>query len=445
MVLAFIFSIPFGTKKFLFSFAAPFENFYTHEYAAAFLFGTDLLVFAVLFMFWFVAWRSVINKSDLSYGTDKIGMWCRTNRAGCLLGAFLFLALLSIVFADYPAFAWYSFLRLALAVSAGYALAWAVRARVVAVRHLMSAFALSAVFQSLVAFFQFGFQKSAGLWWLGETTVLGPSTPGVASIAADGMRFLRAYGTLSHANILAGFLILGLLALSYLFLIAEKTRGRALAVAGIVAVETGLLLTFSRSGWIVAALALAAFFVFALTRATYRPRALSLLFSVVFSLTLLIGALQFAVLPRARLVTDEGPVSDRWRMNKLSVALVVERPWGVGIGNELFFAYDHDRFREFELPARGQWQPTHNLFLLIGSEIGIVGLIAFLFFVFILLFENLKLKIENSIVALMLCALLLFGLLDHFLLDLHAGRLMLWAIIGMAMGARNTPQERVIA
>lgn len=423
--LALVFFIPLGTKKFLFSFATPFSNFYTSEYTAAFLFGSDLLLFVALIACALI-WRKESVSTEPFDGPAVPGQ---------LLAAFLFLALLSLVFADYLPFGIYSLLRLLSAVLAG-VLAWRlIRSGGVTVRHITGAFAASAVFQGALAVLQFSKQGSVGLSWLGEATALGPATPGIAAIAVDGLQFLRAYGTLPHANLLAGFLVLGVLALAYLFLTSERIAGRILSIAGLVVVLAGELLTFSRSGWIVTAFALAALFALTLGSAIFRRRALALMLATSLSLLLLFAALQFAVVPRAYLSGGEEPVRDRLLMNTMGVSLIASQPWGVGVGNQLFYSYDEGMFHKFGLTARGQWQPIHNLYLLVAAETGVAGLAAFLALVLAALWgggwrENLA----RGIFGIALLSLLLFGLFDHFLWDLHTGRLMLWTTLGIVLG-----------
>lgn len=438
MCYAFLFSIPLGTKKFIVSFSTPFSNFYTSEYTAAFLYGSDILFLLLLLVLILNVPRGGLREA------------IREGKLPALfLGLFVILAGISLFFSTYLAFGAYAFLRLIGAVGAGVLVWWLFRSGIVTVRGIMTALALSAVLQSVVAFLQFVSQKSVGLWFLGETVALGPETAGVAAITVDGVQFLRAYGTLPHANILAGFLAIGFVALGYLFFRSENMRTRALVFSGVVAVELGLLLTFSRSGWIVATAAIIGVVALGLLRSEYRKKAYELGFGVLLSLVVLIGVLQFLVFPRAQLSADDGPVQDRWRYNEMGVSLIAARPLGVGIGNQLFYSYDRGIFDAYGLPARGQWQPIHNLYLLMASEIGIAGLIVFLIFILTLFIENCpdfvadsrrgrrKLNIENSTVALMLFTLLLFGLFDHFLWDLQAGRLMLWVVIGMMLGAGN--------
>lgn len=432
--LALIFSIPLGTKKFLFSFATPFSNFYTSEYTAAFLYGSDLLLLFALVVLAFTLRRVPAR-------LDRLDTSDRSPRAGWFLAAFLLLTLFSMVFADYPAFGVYAFFRLFGAVVVGVFAWWMVRSGTATVRHIAGAFAASAVFQGVLAVLQFSKQGSVGLSWLGEAVALGPATPGVATIIVEGLPFLRAYGTLPHANLLAGFLVLGILALAYFFLTSERLLARALVAAGLVAVLAGLLLTFSRSGWIVAAGALVALFAFTLGNVAYWQRAMVFMVMTALSLSLLIGALQFAVFPRAHFAADEGPVRDRVVYNEMGLSLIAAAPWGVGLGNQLFYAYDRGIFHEFGLTARGQWQPIHNLYLLVAVETGLLGLAAFLALVLTALWGGGRRDhLARAIFSVALLSLLLFGLFDHFLWDLQAGRLMLWAVLGilLGLGARSS-------
>ena len=75
------------------------------------------------------------------------------------------------------------------------------------------------------------------------------------------------------------------------------------------------------------------------------------------------------------------------------------------------------------------YQPTHNVFLLIWAEVGILGLlaIAVLFFIIIK-----KFIIHDDWQALpVLLALIVIMLVDHWLWSLHFGVLFFWLVLGM--------------
>lgn len=427
-LLAF-FAIPFGTKKFLFAFTTPFGNSYTAEYAAAFLFGTDLLLFA-----FFGAWVVLF---------PRIREYLPEIKAPLLwLGIFLLLAAGSIFAAPYAALGAYAWVRLFIAAAAGIAVWGTMRGGFATARDAAAALAASAVFESVVAILQFWKQGSIGLGLLGETVALGPQTPGVAAITVGGLSFLRAYGTLPHANILAGFLVVGLLCLAYWFFEGERRIVRFAALGGSVLVVAGLFLTFSRSGWITALCALIGVLTVAWMRGRNRRRVIELGFSLALTVGLLLSSLGFAVIPRATLRANEAPVRDRWVYDVMGTALIAAHPEGVGIGNELFYVYDRGLFHVYGLTARGQWQPIHNLYLLIASETGIAGLVAFLVAAWFALRRAVRDRTpENDTFVVIFLALLLFGLVDHFLWDLEAGRLMLWSVLGILLGLGTSPRR----
>jgi len=96
--------------------------------------------------------------------------------------------------------------------------------------------------QALAALGQVARQGSLGLGILGEPR-LTPASPGIAVIALDGHRWLRAYGLTNHPNLLAG-----LAAVTGIVLIAtlpRRWRELSLACLGIV-----LVCALSRGAWL---------------------------------------------------------------------------------------------------------------------------------------------------------------------------------------------------
>ncbi|MEK7629999.1 MAG: O-antigen ligase family protein [Patescibacteria group bacterium] len=413
----FLIFIPFGAKKFLFSFENPFSNHYTGEYNSAFLYASDILLISFLTLFFFGNHRFSLRRK----------VW---------LIIFIAFSLLSVFLATYYALAFYYFFRLVLVIMAALALERIVSAGIVKIKGIIQIIAISAVFQGIVAFFQFSFQRSAGLWFLGET-VITPVTTGIAKIKVSGADILRAYGTMPHANILAGFLVLGLLSLIYLFFSsAEKTKERILVSIGFFPVLLGLVLTFSRSGWLIGLITAILAILWGLLNKNYRRRAVFLSIILAVSLSLIFLSLGWSISSRAHLSGEEGPVKDRLAYDYLGVDIISKNPLGVGIGNELFYAFNKGFFNRYSLTSLGQYQPIHNIYLLIGSEVGLLGLIAFLFFLGKLIIRNFSLQDLDKIFACFLfLSLLLFGLVDHFLWDLESGRLMFWVVLGIIMSA----------
>ncbi|HCP08267.1 MAG TPA: hypothetical protein DIT25_00475 [Candidatus Moranbacteria bacterium] len=66
------------------------------------------------------------------------------------------------------------------------------------------------VAHSLIAILQFSIQKSLGLSWLWESA-LSQDLPGVAKLALNGDKWIRAYGLFPHPNVLGGFLLFSII------------------------------------------------------------------------------------------------------------------------------------------------------------------------------------------------------------------------------------------
>ncbi len=115
-------------------------------------------------------------------------------------------------------------------------------------RMIIGTFIVGVLWNSLITLGQVANQGSVGLRALGEFT-LGVNQPGIGYVQAGYARWLRPYGLLPHANMLAGFFAVALLAtLPWLI-----SRQRILWWSGVLIFTLGLwsfLLTFSRGAWI---------------------------------------------------------------------------------------------------------------------------------------------------------------------------------------------------
>ena len=109
---------------------------------------------------------------------------------------------------------------------------------------ILSAVVVSALAQALLAVHQFTNQMVWPNKWLGMAAHY-PEVLGQSVTVLDGVRILRAYGALPHPNILAGWLVIGLILLYYWLKSARQLSVVYLMMAGII--FGGLLLTFSRA------------------------------------------------------------------------------------------------------------------------------------------------------------------------------------------------------
>jgi O-antigen ligase len=102
--------------------------------------------------------------------------------------------------------------------------------------------------QAMVGIAQVLQQHSLGLKFLGEYE-LDPTWSGVSIVWAQNIRSLRAYGLSDHPNILGGCLAFALVLIACWYATGKSDRKiilGAVFISGLI----GLLLTFSRSGWL---------------------------------------------------------------------------------------------------------------------------------------------------------------------------------------------------
>lgn len=363
-------------------------------------------------------------------------------RKPALLKIFLALTLVSVFLALSREIAIYNLVRLVLLVIVALAAAKLLKMGVVKFENILAIFAASAVVQSLIGIGQFIKQESLGLARLGEP-IIGPNVGGAAKIIAEGGKVLRAYGTLPHPNVLAAFLVIGLLAMYYFWLNrpsewkvwsgCRTLASDAFSGIGIFIIILGLTLAFSRAAWIVAGLATLAVISYSLLVRRNWVQAIRLSILLVgISVILFIGFGSF-ILPRAQINPSEPAVTQRLGYNDIAVTLIKNNFLGVGIGNQVLYSVKNGVYKNAGMNQVWQWQPIHNIYLLIAAEIGVLGLLALLLFIGKLLFSK-----GNFLAATMLCSLLALGLFDHFLWTLQPGRLMLWLVIGIVLAHKRS-------
>jgi O-antigen ligase len=329
---------------------------------------------------------------------------------------------------------------------------------------------ISALTQAGVGIVQFSKQGSVGLSRFGEPVLI--SSQGSSStVRAEGGRFLRAYGTFPHPNVLAGFLAIGLGALGYLYVSCEekikekfgkewaKRRWKRedilkagkiyffskyffyrMLIAGAFFVTTfGLAVTFSRSGWIAGLVVVSLLAFLTMVRSFGAGLRLAVLVIACSVCTYLI--LSPIILPRADISKNEPAVQDRLVYARIGFEIARDNPMGVGVGNQVLYGVSDARYKDHDLRYVWQWEPVHNLYLLIADEIGWIGVLSFISFILVLAFRLLRNRSREAVLAIALLAgILTAGLFDHYLWTLQPGRLMLWVVVGLALSqvASNT-------
>lgn len=277
-------------------------------------------------------------------------------------------------------------------------------------------------FEVFLALFQFINQQSVGglLYWFGER-IFDSQTPGIANMSLQGELLLRPYGTFSHPNVLAGYLIL---TTCMIFLLLHKKQSIFLSLVYFVSFF-GILLTFNRVGIIV-------WLIFT-GILLFRNK---IHYSSKFFLTSIIAivCIAFVSIPLLERFTENIFSSESVQLRivtyETSVSMITHNSLvGVGLYSYLpsvpLFSRENTSL---------YLQPVHNVFLLLLSELGIIGLFGVLYLflkgVWQTILRNVGATYKFYIVSLLLLWVVL-GITDHYLITLQQGQLVTTFVFGL--------------
>ncbi len=447
----FLINIPFGYRKILYQWTPGFD-----EYETAFFYANDITLLLLVGFFLFSNF-SLKEHAHLFKSSNKL------HKASSIKILFFFIVIcgISIFSATLPFLSLYNFVRLLFLCITSFVVSRAITSDKSNFVLSIGSIASLAVFEAIIGYFQFVLQKSLGFWWLGESW-LGQFVPGSAKIIIEGIQILRAYGTFPHPNILGAFLVLGLASIYYFWLkrpsewkiwAGLKTLKSDLFLGtGIFIILLGIVLTFSRSAWIVSLiLTFSIIFITFFTKHWIQAVRLAILFAFT-SVILLVTCWPF-IFPRSQISKKDPAVSYRLSYNRVGIDLIKNNPLGVGLGNQVIYSVDNRVYHNAGMVNVWEWQPIHNIYILIAVEIGIFGLLVFLIFIVKILAQGifpmksfrLNFNLENYTTKIMLLSLLALGMVDHYFWTLEPGRLMLWLVIGMVMGVGELSSEKMNA
>jgi len=421
-----VFFIPFNIKKFLFYFNTPFEI--PINYNATFLYFFDVLVLFFLILS-VKDFKNFFSFSKFFY---------------IFLGLVFIFGFFALNFSIFL----YSFFRFFLFALFGGAVAYYLSQNAISLQKTFLVLGFSGFLQTIISVLQFRNQSSIGLKILGES-VLGPETSGVARVYTPFGNLLRVYGTMPHANILATFLVIAFLSFIYLFL--KKKNIYYLIPASTLVI--GIILTFSRSGFFIFFLGiLATFFILFLNRNFKKE---IFIFAVFLIILFLILFLEFKDLIFARFYVsfNEPSFVHRAYYNLIGIELFKKYPiLGVGFGNQILAGLKNGLYSAQNLNFSWQWQPIHNIYLLVLVETGVISFLIFLFFFFSIFLKSIKLLKKNLFsnkfldfyfTFLILLLMLIIGIIDHFPLKLESGMLLFFLFLGLVVGELNRENKNI--
>lgn len=375
------------------------------DYLSPTLYLTDILIIGILGLW---GWGKMINDQWLMVNWLKRYWW--------VLAIFIYL-LTNALFAQNQGAALYKFLKI---IEFGLLGLYVAKNNFLITNYQLP-ISLAVVYSSLIAIAQFLKQSSLGgiFWWLGERS-FSAGTPGISLGEFSGKLFLRPYGTFSHPNSLAGFFLVSLiLVLGYN--IQHPTSNR---VARWLAATLGtitIVLSFSRTVWLIGLML--AFFVIGCRLLRSKKYGLFFISLAIF------GASLFWLLPSL----EGKSVQERTELTKTATLIIQSAPLtGVGLNN---FIVQLPKF--WQAKTIYFLQPAHNIFLLITAETGLVGLVIFLWFLY-LTFKKLleignkqSLLLRNWKLVIPLLVILLTGVADHYWFTLQQNQLLLTILLGI--------------
>ena len=444
------------------------------EYGTIGVYGIDffILLFLILssvnylrnsnFQFPIFNFQSIFNvliskfrNSDLTQNSKlKIGNYNYVLRlTSYVLVAWSFL---SIIWSSDKLLAFYFSFKLFLAIG----LFWAVRRMNFSWRKLICVLMLAGALQGALATGQFLAQKDFSSTLLGTSQHV-VSAGGTSVIETPSGRWLRAYGAFPHPNVLGGYLAIVLLLVvnfqfsifnfqSILNALISKFRNSdliqnfrqkrislwltkleignynyVLRLTSYVLIFSGLVVSFSRSAWLIFVLGFGLLFLF---KKEKRRELVKL--AVVFLGVGLIWLTAFSPLFFSRIAGEERlekkSFDDRSTYVLQSKEIIKENFWlGTGAGNYTKAVADKN-------PQKPIWQiqPVHNVFLLVWSELGIIGLLLFVVFLFL---GAIGIFLTNKYLLLLIIPCALFFISDHWLWTSHFGLLFLFLILALIL------------
>ncbi|MGH2611539.1 MAG: O-antigen ligase family protein [Rhabdochlamydiaceae bacterium] len=355
------------------------------------------------------------------------------------LTIFLGVAFLSIVISGYGSYLlpYWRWAHLAVASLMLYALrSWAVSLKTIA-----SAVVLSATLECAIAIPQYLIQHQIGFKMVGEPTLVSKHMVashfdmpknGITSIdylfkkSQEPTCVFRACGTLPHPNILGGFLVFSLLMTCLLY--EQSSRKKWIGAAIVLQIIT-LFISYSRAALFafIAAILLWLFLHYLqekLFSKIWKPLTLG------FTLSLLLFFPQLFYRGGVISYNEVSLRSDVMRISMQDVALQIIRdhPWfGVGYNNYLIAFAKYTHGLDVESIS------VHNIFLLIATETGLIGLTFFLIFCGLIVYRGWQQRAspEGRTLLTLFLAFLAIGVVDYYPIVFQQTRLIFFLTAGL--------------
>jgi len=254
-----------------------------------------------------------------------------------------------------------------------------------------------------------------GIWWWFGERAFDFNTIGIAQMSVANNGIVRAYGTFSHPNSLAGFLLVSLILwikfksspnlFHNLPLSPFLTRGGSVLWWGVAWFGIiGIILTGSRTIWILSIVS-AIWLLWGKVKEIKNKRKI---FFLIIALLFMVYKMIDYNYPIGSFLGgwDENGWLKRGQLNLASIEMIKKSPlFGVGVGNFLVNLPDYQKNNQIFW-----FQPVHNIGLLLMSEVGIIGVVILIW----CLKERFKQKkwVKNDF--LIFGIIFVSGMVDHY-------------------------------
>jgi hypothetical protein len=268
--------------------------------------------------------------------------------------------------------------------------------------------AFTVTWQATIAIFQFLLQRSLGLHLLGERS-FDSTTVSIAHTQIFGSQFLRSYGTFPHPNILGAYFLISLILIS-----TNRKKNQKLFSLSTLMSGIGLILTFSKT----------ALFMAIASVVNLKNKRKTLLAVLILSATLAYLYLTYLNQSYLESIAE--------RIILISSSLEIAKAnlfFGVGSNN---FILAISKYNLTSISQVRLLQPVHNVFLLILSENGLIGLT--LFFLFL---QKISGQVNTKLKGVAFLVLMAYLSLDHFMWTLEQGQLLLFLALAYILSSQK--------
>lgn len=291
-------------------------------------------------------------------------------------------------------------------------------------RLVARAFLFSCFLSALLGIFQFAIQEVPEIkYFVAPHQVL--EHAGESVLESDGQRLLRAYGGFDHPNIFGGVMAVALiLIIDKLIRVKDKKEWLA-SVFVFIIFFWALLISFSRAAWLAFAVAFLIYLFFNFRRSLAK---ILLIFGLCAGVSMIFfGAnsewLSSRVSANGRL--ENISIDERWTGLKIASEKIISQPFRpAGLGS-----YANFLLNKYPDLSSWQYQPVHNVWLLLSAEVGVWSAILLLLFCLSIILNNQK---KSAITISLLALLFVLSLFDHWLFSLPFGILFSFFVLSFS-------------